>query len=162
LSLIPVTNLLRSEQQTIKAQILFNSNNAMNIPEIRKISQSLIASNYSDPFYKLAAANYLLTIGDTPEGLDALDDLVERDPRNTQALSSLANHYESAGDFLNAIKFRKLISERDPYNGRNYLKLGLHYKQIRDYENMKIMLEKINYLAPASEVGQIANTELKE
>lgn len=162
LSLIPVTNLLRSEQQTMQAQILFNSNNAMNIPEIRKISQSLIASNYSDPFYKLAAANYLLTIGDTPEGLDALDDLVERDPRNTQALSSLANYYESAGDFLNAIKFRKLISERDPYNGRNYLKLGLHYKQIRDYENMKIMLEKINYLAPASEVGQIANTELKE
>jgi O-antigen ligase len=162
ISLVPVTNLLRSEQQTIRAQVLFNSNNAANIPEIRKISQSLIASNFTDPYYKLAAANYLLTIGDTSEGLNALNNLVEKDPRNTQALSSLANYSESKGDYFNAINFREIISKVDPYNGKNYLKLGLYFKQIKDYENMERMLEKINGIAPNSEVGIIASKELRE
>jgi tetratricopeptide (TPR) repeat protein len=122
----------------------------------------LIASNFTDPDYKLAAANYLLTIGDTSEGLNALNNLVEKDPRNTQALSSLANYSESKGDYFNAINFREIISKVDPYNGKNYLKLGLYFKQIKDYENMERMLEKINGIAPNSEVGIIASKELRE
>jgi hypothetical protein len=42
------------------------------------------------------------------------------------------------------------------------LKLGLYFKQIKDYENMERMLEKINGIAPNSEVGIIASKELRE
>ena len=96
------------------------------------------------------------------EVVNMLNNLVEKDPRNTQALSSLANYYESKSDYFNAINFREIISKVDPYNGRNYLKLGLYFKQIEDYENMERMLEKINGIAPNSEVGIIASKELRE
>ena len=161
LSLIPVVGIYKSEQKTMDAQIIFNSNDASKIPELRNLSQEIINNSYSDPFYKLAASNFLITIGDTSDGVRSLKNILKKDSRNTQALSSLANYYESIGDFTNSINYRNKISDFDPYNCRNYLKLGVYYKKISDFNNMVKMLDKINAIAPNSEVAQTANSELK-
>jgi tetratricopeptide (TPR) repeat protein len=145
----------------MKAQILFNSNNNNNVQELQIISKSILVNPVADPNYKLAASNFLLTIGDTSAGIESLQNLVARDNRSTQALSSLANYYESIGNFSRAIEYRLKVSKFDPYNCRNYLKLGIYYKKQGDLINSASMLDKILNIAPNSEVAVAAKQELK-
>jgi len=161
LSLLFLVNLVKSETQTMKAQILFNSNNNNNIQELQIVSNSIIDNPVADPKYKLAASNFLLTIGDTSGGIESLQNLVARDNRNSQALSSLANYYESIGNYAKAIEYRLKISKFDPYNCKNYLKLGMYYKKQGDLINTASMLEKVLNIAPNSEVAVAAKQELK-
>lgn len=98
--------------------------------------------------------------GNSNEGIQIIKDLIANDPRNTQALSTLANYYQFTNNLSQAIYFRKEIVKYDPYNCKNYLKLGSMYKTLNDFDHMNQMLEKILSIAPNSEAAKSAKSEL--
>ena len=155
-----LANFIKGESQAFRAQILFNSNNKENMPEINKVSIEIIKNRFADPFHKVLAANYLLNI-DNYDGLSALEELVVDDERNSAALSLLANYYDFNGNSEQSIKYRILMSKYDPLNCKNYLKLGQYYKKLGDTSSMYVMRDKILGIAPKSEIAQIAIQELQ-
>jgi tetratricopeptide (TPR) repeat protein len=160
LTLLFLVNLVKSESQTMQAQILFNANNN-NAQELQSIAKKIIDNPVADPNYKIAASNFLLTVGASSAGIDSLQKIVEQDSRSTQALSSLANYYESIGNYPDAINYRLKVAKFDPYNCRNYLKLGTYYKKQGDLISTAMMLDKILRLAPNSDVATAARQELR-
>ena len=160
-ALYPFTNLSRMEQLMMRNQELYNSNNPEYYNELREVSKRINSNKFSDPFHKLASANFLLAIGDSSNGLDYLNRLNLDDERNTQVLYSLANYYETIGDTAEAIKYRVLVSKFDPYNCKNYLRLGLLYKSLGESSSMSLMLQKINEIVPNSDLAKAANQDLK-
>lgn len=155
-----LANFIKGESQAFRAQILFNSNNKENMPEINKVSIEIIKNRFADPFHKVLAANYLLNV-DNYNGLSALEELVVDDERNSTALSLLANYYDFNGNSEQSIKYRILMSKYDPLNCKNYLKLGQYYKKLGDTSSMYRMRDKILGIAPKSEIAQIASQEFQ-
>ena len=115
----------------------------------------------TDPLYKLSAATLLNINGNSNEGIAVIKELIVNDPRNTQALSTLANYYEFENNTSQAIYYRKEIARYDPYNCKNYLKLGRLYKLLNDFDGMNQMLQKILSIAPNSEAATSAKSELE-
>ena len=155
-----LANFIKGESQAFRAQILFNSNNKENMPEINKVSIEIIKNRFADPFHKVLAANYLLNV-DNYDGLSALEELVVDDERNSTALSLLANYYDFNGNSEQSIKYRILMSKYDPLNCKNYLKLGQYYKKLGDTSSMYRMRDKILSISPKSEIAQIAIQEFQ-
>ena len=160
LTLPLLANFIKGESQAFRAQILFNSNNKEDMPEINKVSIEIIKNRFADPFHKVLAANYLLNV-DNYDGLSALEELVVDDERNSTALSLLANYYDFNGNSEQSIKYRILMSKYDPLNCKNYLKLGQYYKKLGDTSSMYRMRDKILSISPKSEIAQIAIQEFQ-
>ena len=155
-----LANFIKGESQAFRAQILFNSNNKEDMPEINKVSIEIIKNRFADPFHKVLAANYLLNV-DNYAGLSALKELVVDDERNSTALSLLANYYDINGNSEQSIKYRILMSKYDPLNCKNYLKLGQYYKKLGDTSSMYRLRDKILSISPKSEIAQIAIQEFQ-
>jgi tetratricopeptide (TPR) repeat protein len=122
---------------------------------IKTINQPLV-----EPYYKIISGNYLLSNGFTGEGSMILEDYIKYDPRNLDALISLARYYENSGNIQSANNLRLQIAKYDPWNAVNYLQLGRNYKALGDLENMNKMREKINSFASKTQEATQANSEL--
>jgi O-antigen ligase len=122
---------------------------------IKTINQPLV-----EPYYKIISGNYLLSNGFTGEGSVILEDYIKYDPRNLDALISLARYYENSGNIQSANNLRLQIAKYDPWNAVNYLQLGRNYKALGDLENMNKMREKINSFASKTQEATQANSEL--
>jgi O-antigen ligase len=122
---------------------------------LKTINQPLV-----EPYYKIISGNYLLSNGFTGEGSVILEDYIKYDPRNLDALISLARYYENSGNIQSANNLRLQIAKYDPWNAVNYLQLGRNYKALGDLENMNKMREKINSFASKTQEATQANSEL--
>ena len=160
IAIVFVFNLSTGESNTMKAQLLYNPNSTTSSPELYKAAKNIVQGKLTDPLYKLNAATLLNISGNSNEGIEVIKELIVNDPRNTQALSTLANYYEFTNNTPQVIYYRKEIAKYDPYNCKNYLKLGILYKSLNDFDNMNQMLKKILFIAPNSEVATSAKTEL--
>jgi tetratricopeptide (TPR) repeat protein len=160
IAIVFVFNTSTGETNTMKAQLLYNSNSTTSSPELYKTAKNIVQGKLTDPLYKLSAATLLNINGNSAEGIEVIKELILNDPRNTQALSTLANYYEFENNTSQAIYYRKEIARYDPYNCKNYLKLGSLYKSLNDFDGMNQMLQKIISIAPNSEVATSAKLEL--
>ena len=161
IAIVFVFNASTGETNTMKAQLLYNSNSTTSSPELYKAAKSIVQGKLTDPLYKLSAATLLNINGNSNEGIAVIKELIVNDPRNTQALSTLANYYEFENNTSQAIYYRKEIARYDPYNCKNYLKLGILYKSLNDFDGMNQMLQKILSIAPNSEAATSAKSELE-
>jgi O-antigen ligase len=160
IAIVFVFNLSTGETNTMKAQVLYNPNSTTSSPELYKVAKNIVQGKLTDPLYKLSAATLLNINGNSNEGIEVIKELIVNDPRNTNALSTLANYYEFEGNTSQAIYYRNEIAKYDPYNCKNYLKLGSLYKSLNDLDGMNKMLQKIISIAPNSEVATSAKLEL--
>jgi tetratricopeptide (TPR) repeat protein len=113
-----------------------------------------------EPRHKLTSGMYLVSFGFVDEGMKNLNEIVERDPRNLDALNVLAEFSIQLGKFDDAIKYRSQIAKLDPWNAKNYLALGAIYKQTNDPVNMLKMLDKIKSFAGNSQIYLDAKAQL--
>ena len=128
--------------------------------EFYKLAQQTISNPFTDPIFKLETAFNLYQSNYVEEAKSELDELVEADPRNIDAVSLSADFYESIKNFEKAIQLRLKLSSYDPYGAINYLKLGRLYKMTGDLVNQQRMLDKIESFAPLTEEAKIARVEL--
>jgi tetratricopeptide (TPR) repeat protein len=118
-------------------------------------------SQLLEPGYKITSGNYIAASGFANEGLDVLKEVIEIDPRNLDALNSLAEFNQQLGNLEAVNKYRLQIAQYDPFNATNFLQLGRNYKSLGDMVKMNEMLVKIISFAPNTEEAKQANLELR-
>jgi len=150
----------RGETYMFQQRIRFNPQDANLKSTFYDYSSKTINQTLVEPYYKIVSANYLLSNGFTDQGLKVLNDYLNYDPRNLDALFSLARYNENTGNLRKAIELRLEIKKYDPWNAANYLQLGRNYKALGDIANMNAMREKINSFASETQEATQANSEL--
>jgi O-antigen ligase len=114
-------------------------------------STKLLKSNLADPIYKLSAAQALINYGFIEQGFNAIDNLIDSDPRFQIALEYMAEARTLDGNFKEASEYRSRIEFLDPYNSKNYLDLIKLQIQLNEVDLAKGTLNKLKVKAPLSE-----------
>lgn len=151
-----------AELNAYKSMMNFKSNDEQGREIYRDLQIKAITSPLIDPTYALTASMDLVNAGFLKEGEDSINQILRKDPRNLDALRSLALINEQLGNINIAINYRKRISDLDPWNASNLLSLGKDYKQSGDTMKTKEILVKILSFASDNKVGDQAKIELAQ
>jgi hypothetical protein len=154
-------SLYRAENSLYTIRAFYNPQSPDNSAYIKSISDETIQNPFLNPTYRVMIASYLATSGYSDLGISQLEELLENDPRNLDALDLLATYYVQLNKAAESIELRKKITLLDPYNAKNFLALGNIYKSLGDYNNMETMKIKILEVAPASEENKLASEQLR-
>jgi len=160
-SLSAIVPLYQAEKNMFETRMRYNPAVVESKTALYEYATKTLSTQLLEPVYRLTAGNYLVTSGFTAEGMDAIKAVVEKDPRNLDALTSLAQFNQQLGDLDEVNKYRLQISQYDPFNAANYLQLGRNYKTVGNRAMMDEMRIKILSFAPDTEEAKKANLELK-
>lgn len=160
LGLLLVIPQFRGESYMFQQRIRFNPQDSNLRTTFYDYSTKTLNQTLVEPYYKIISGNYLISNGYIEQGAKVLEDYIKYDPRNLDALISLARYYENSGNIQKVIDLRKQIAKYDPWNAANYLQLGRSYKALGDFSNMNAMRKKINSFASKTEEATQANSEL--
>lgn len=162
IALILVLFLYRGEANSYKTMSTYDLQN----PKVREIYRDLnirtINTPLIDPMYSLTSAMSLVRAGYIEEGLKEAERIHLSDPRNLDALSSIAFIYEQTNRIPDAINIRIKVMELDPWNATNYLELGKYYKSQGDLIKTGEMLDKILSFTSGNPIFEQAKKELSQ
>jgi tetratricopeptide (TPR) repeat protein len=119
-----------------------------------------LENNLLEPSYKVTIGTYLSASGFSVDGLGVLREVIDRDPRNLDALTSLAEFNQQLGNLVEVNKYRSQIAQYDPFNAANYLQLGRNYRALGDLAKMNEMRLKILSFASTDPIAAQAISEL--
>ena len=160
LALTLIVPLYKSEVNVRKALVVFRPGQSEYSQILKEFSDQVLASNFSDPVYKIQAATYLIDAGYIDYGMSELEKIHKSDPRDLPTLEFLAMANKNLGKIDQAIKYRKEIYKYDKWNARNLLALGNLYKAQSDKTNMAFVLGQIKSFASNDPIYQTAVAEL--
>ena len=160
LALTLIVPLYKSEVNIRKALVVFRPGQSEYSQILKEFSDKILASNFSDPVYKVQAATYLIDAGYIDYGLNELEKIHKSDPRELPTLEFLAMANKNLGKIDQAINYRKEIYKYDKWNARNLLSLGNLYKAQGDKENMALVLGQIKSFASNDPIYQTAVADL--
>ena len=143
ITIVLVVLLYRAESNTYNSKVNFDVNDQILLTQYKELQMKAINSKLNDPNYKINCAISLVQAGFTTEGFEQVKKLYAQDPRNLDAMNSLALISEQLNNIPEAISYRLKMVDLDPWNAVNYLQLGRNYKIQGDLENSKAMLDKI-------------------
>ena len=150
----------QGEKNMYETRMRFNPQAPENKAPLYEYAMKTLDTSFLEPGYKVTIGAYLVTSGFVDEGMKALTEVAESDPRNLDALLNLADFNQQMNKLNEANSFRLQIAKYDPWNAANYLQLGRNYKALGDLTNMNAMREKINSFAPNTQEASQANSEL--
>jgi hypothetical protein len=159
-ALVLVMFLARGELNAYKSNFTLDLQNIQNRSIYKDLNIKTMSTSLIDPSYSLTAAMNLIQAGFISEGLKEVVTISRNDPRNLDALNSLAFIYEQSNLIDQAIITREKLSKIDPWNAANYLALGKNYKQQGDLLKSSKMLEKILSFASAHPISNQAKIDL--
>jgi len=81
--------------------------------------------------------------------INALKERLQKDPKDVQAWSRLANVYQDAGMFQQAIEFYKRAIEILPNNPDLLTDMGICYQELKQYDEALAVLERAQKADPA-------------
>ncbi len=160
LALGAVVPLYQAEKNMFETRMRFNPTVAESKNALYEYANKTLNTRLLEPVYKITSGNYLAASGFTTEGLNVLKEVVLNDPRNLDALTSLAEFNQQLGNLDEVNKYRLQMAKYDPFNAANYLQLGRNYKSLGDIAKMNEMRVKIMSFAPETEEAKQANLEL--
>jgi tetratricopeptide (TPR) repeat protein len=152
--------LARGELNAYKSTYSFDLQNAEVKSIYKELNIKAINTPLIDPYYSINAAMNLVQAGFVNEGLVTLEKISRDDPRNLDALNSLAVIYEQTNEISKAVIYREKITQLDPWNADNFLALGKNYKLLGDSAKSKIMLDKILSFASSNKISDQAKIDL--
>lgn len=82
--------------------------------------------------------------------INALKERIQKDPKDAQAWTRLANIYQDAGMFEPAIEFYNRAIELVPDNANLLTDLGICYQEVRQFERALELLERAQKADPAN------------
>jgi tetratricopeptide (TPR) repeat protein len=82
--------------------------------------------------------------------INTLKERVEKDPKDVEAWSRLANIYQDAGMFEPAIDFYKRANDLLPNNANLLTDMGICYQQLKQYDKALELLERAQKADPAN------------
>jgi tetratricopeptide (TPR) repeat protein len=152
--------LAHGELNSYKTTYSFDLQNAQVKSTYKELNIKAINTPLIDPYYSLNAAMNLVQVGFVEEGLTTVEKISHDDPRNLDALNSLAIIYEQTNQISKAVINREKITQLDPWNADNFLALGKDYKLLGDSAKSKIMLDKILSFASSNKISDQAKITL--
>jgi O-antigen ligase len=159
-ALFAVVPLYQAEKNIFETRMRYNPAVPENKTALYEFATKTLNSKLLEPGYRTTAGNYLAASGFTDEGLDVLKEVIQNDPRNLDALTSLAEFNEQLGNIDEIIKYRLQIAKYDPFNAANLLQIGRSYKLIGDFAKMSDMRIKILSFASDTDEAKKALLEL--
>lgn len=160
LSLVVVIPFYQAEKNMFETRMRFNPDSAENKSALYEYATKTLKISQLEPSYKVNLGAYLVASGFTAEGLDVLKSVINSDPRNLDALTSLSEFNQQLGNLEEVNKYRLQIAKLDPFNAVNYLQLGRNYKALGNVAKMNEMRTKILSFAPNTEEAKQAISEL--
>lgn len=82
--------------------------------------------------------------------INALKERVQKDPKDVQAWSRLANIYQDAGMFEQAIQFYQRAVDLAPTNANVLTDLGICYQELKQFDKALDLLERAQKADPAN------------
>ena len=82
--------------------------------------------------------------------INALKERVQKDPKDVQAWSRLANLYQDSGMFEPAIEFYQRASELLPNSANLLTDMGICYQQLKQFDKALELLERAQKADPAN------------
>ncbi len=161
ISLGAIVPLYQAEKNMFETRMRYNPSVPESKTALYEYATKTLDTQLLEPGYKITAGNYLAASGFTTDGLNVLKEVIQTDPRNLDALTSLAEFNQQLGNLDEVNRYRLQIAEYDPLNAANYLQLGRNYKLSGDIAKMNEMRVKIMSFAPETEEAKQANLELK-
>jgi len=155
-AIVIVSKLVSVDNTMYQAQLIYNPDN----PETLTYAQKVLDTQFMDNEYKYSAANMMLRANGIDQGIVALQNLADNDPRNTYYMLALAQALEYQSRNKESIVVREKITTVDPHNVKNYLQLGRLYKLSGDLYRADQMRQKLISLAPNTEQAKAAQVEL--
>ena len=152
----------RNENLMYQTRAFFNPQDAISRNKLLEYANKTISTTWPEPAYVVAAANYLFAAGFQNESLKILNDQVQNDERDLDALVSLVQIYEQQNDIAKAKIGREKIRELDPWNTKNLLQLGREYKYFGEIQKMKEVATFISNFDSTSNESKLAQSELVE
>jgi tetratricopeptide (TPR) repeat protein len=162
ISVLLISLLYRGDSNTYKAMANFNLQDQRNLLLFKNAQVTVINTPLIDPNYSLRCAHGLILAGFTEEGILELKKIHKADPRNLEALITLALIYEKNNKIPDAIIYREKVKSLDPWNAINLLQLGKNYKVQGNIIKSKEMLDRILSFAIGERGGPIAEQSKKE
>lgn len=148
--------LYRGESNFFKAMVANNPQDQKTLAVYKELQVQAISTAFIDPNYALKSANGLILTGFTEEGMVVFQKIHKLDPRNIDAIITLAWVHEKNGKISDAILYREKLASLDQWNAVNYLMLGKDYKLQGDLIKSREMLDKILSFATGVNGGPIA------
>jgi len=158
--LIIIVVLYRGEVNTQIASVNYNFQDSSTRPTYKELQNRVVSSKLIDPTYALRSGVNLFLAGFTDDGLAVIKRIYANDPRNLDAINSLAIISEQLNLIPDGIIYREKMAKLDPWNAANYLALGKDYKSQGDLVKSKMMLDKILSFASNNPIAEQAKTEL--
>lgn len=155
-----VAVLYRGESNSYKGTESVNLKDQTSRTYYQDLQSRVIQTPLNDNSYKLLAASRLLESGFVNESIKETKKIINKDPRNLDALTLLVFAYEQKSDLAQVIYYRLKIAELDPWNAPNYLALGRIYMGQGDLINTDLMLKKILAFAAKHPIAIQATQEL--
>jgi tetratricopeptide (TPR) repeat protein/transcriptional regulator with XRE-family HTH domain len=87
--------------------------------------------------------------GDIPASISYFEQIVQRDPYNTDAYRRLARHYETQRNYPKAISALEAAVAADPTDGMSLNRLAYLYSEQRSFEKALATVEKYIELTPS-------------
>jgi O-antigen ligase len=97
-ALTAVVPLYQAEKNMYETRARYNPTVPENKTALYEYARKTLNSQLLDPGYKITSGNYIAASGFANEGLDVLKEVIEIDPRNLDALNSLAEFNQQLGN----------------------------------------------------------------
>tara|TARA_B110000438_G_scaffold27292_1_gene26079 strand:+ start:23579 stop:24040 length:462 start_codon:yes stop_codon:yes gene_type:complete len=112
-----------------------------NVVESDDVQGNVVAKTTS-----IESAVSLLESSNPMEGIFMLRDIVEKDPKNTEAIHYLGDLSLQTGQYENAIKRFNQILSIDSSDKKAYLQLGISYYGLNDYNKADSLFQIVRDL----------------
>ena len=158
--LIPISFLFRAEKSMLSARDNYNQTNPQDSPKYLALTSEFNNMKLLDYNYQIRFASGLFGMDQIQKAKDLLVEVNEKDPRNLDALHSLAAIAQANKDIVNEIKYLRIIEQLDPWNALNLFNIGILYRDSGDFANMNQYKSKILDFVGSGELLERAKIEL--
>ena len=121
-----------------------------NVVESDDVQGNVVAKTTS-----IESAVSLLESSNPMEGVFMLRDIVEKDPKNTEAIHYLGDLSLQTGQYENAIKRFNQILSIDSSDKKAYLQLGISYYGLNDYNKADSLFQIVRDLNDSTLIKEL-------
>lgn len=153
-----VIPMAKSESSMYRARNWFNPKSPQNLTYLKIETDKIFSNKLSDSSYKFTSSVYLYQSGQKSKAKDELLKLVEKEPKNLEALNYLAAISAEEGDLEKQLAYRIQIDRLDPWNARNLLEMAKIYKSVNNVIKVSQLRDKVISFAPNTEEAKTIST----
>jgi tetratricopeptide (TPR) repeat protein len=160
--LVLSTVLYRGERAMFDQRARFDPQTPESRPTFKAYADATLKVPLLEMKYAVMTGINMVSNGYVDEGMQILEQELEKDPRSLDILLVVADFSEQLRQYPKALDYRLKIESLDPWNGKNFLQMARLYRTVGDLEKAKASLEKLFVFAAVTPEGETAMKEFAD